>query len=780
MDPITQRYSRAVRLTAPKLAIETPGNAIDGYWLRDNLFFFLAERYEPSIERVVTTPSVADTVTNRVEPALSLDVLADLLADYSARPMDLKALSTADFAMPDRDSLGVSVAGRDYLIDLPARRVKEARGTLRVPALYSPDGRYACFVKDHDLWLHERHSGQERRLTSDGTRHHCYGQQPESAPSSVPKDPRRSPVGVWSQDSRWFLTHRIDEPAIPESALIQHAPPDGGRPTDCRFIYPMPGDPLPMATYVAIQIASGRRVTFDDWVVPVMVVSPISLHGAWFGGPDTAWLVRFDRYFKRADLIRLDLTDGSGRIVLGESVDSGYLDLNHNVLETPNVRTLAGSEEIIWFSERDGWGHLYLYDAATGSLKNRITQGEWLVRCIVHINEKDRKLLFLAGGVDPSVDPARRTLCSVNLDGTGFEVLLHHEGDIFVPMTDPCGLEQGRPFQPAYAQAGISPDGHFGVVRYASVDRGNRTEIVDFRTRRGFNIAAAIPELNGVPPRHFTLRAADGVTPLYGVMFFPSNFDEERRYPLVDYIYAGPHTQHQPQSFRSVNSAPAMSLAELGCVTIMLDTRGIPTRSRAFHQVGYGELLEPHLADHAAAARQLCERYRFIDPERVGMIGYSAGGAATARALFDYGEVFKVGISVCGNHDSSFLSVFMSDKYRGPGGRDRWAHQANNAAAHKLEGSLLLMSSDVDTCVHIGHTLSLVDALIRANKDFDLLIVPNEGHDMLLTSGYVQRRVWDYVAHHLLKEVPPRGFEMTFEPHEVAHYQRSYAREQRQ
>jgi dipeptidyl aminopeptidase/acylaminoacyl peptidase len=263
-------------------------------------------------------------------------------------------------------------------------------------------------------------------------------------------------------------------------------------------------------------------------------------------------------------------------------------------------------------------------------------------------------------------------------------------------------------------------------------------------------------------------------------MFFPSDFDERRHYPLIDYIYPGPQKAQQPQSFRSPNCAPALALAELGFVTIMLDSRGAPISSKAFHQGGYPALLEPQLADHASVVRQLCERCSFIDNDRIGVVGWSGGGCATARALFDYGEIFKVGVAACGNHDSNFYAAFWSDKYRGPRGHEASAEQANPTMAHKLTGKLLLISGDMDDNVHVSHTLSLVDALIRSNRDFDLLIVPNEDHYVLMASGYAMRRAWDYFVRHLLREVPPPNFEIRFESHELARLTKALSREVRQ
>jgi dipeptidyl aminopeptidase/acylaminoacyl peptidase len=215
-------------------------------------------------------------------------------------------------------------------------------------------------------------------------------------------------------------------------------------------------------------------------------------------------------------------------------------------------------------------------------------------------------------------------------------------------------------------------------------------------------------------------------------------------------------------------SGLARSLAELGFVTFMLDTRRMPVGSRAFHQAGYGDLFEPQLSDHAAIVRQLCAQHRFIDGDRVGVIGQSGGGAATARALFDYGDIFKVGVAASGNHDSRFYAALWADKCLGPGGGEKWVLQANTATARKLQGKLFLISGDMDENVPVSQTLLLADALIRANRDFDLLIVPNAGHAVLMDNGYAQRRAWDYFVRHLLGGTPPSNFEITFEPHELA------------
>ena len=774
-----QRYFRALERTAPKFLATLTGNQVDGYWLDGDRFFFVDERLEPGSARPVAFPCIANCRSNAVEEVVRPEEIDGLLARYAASGWDCSMLSSASFSMPDNRTLVIACAGAHYWLDVREKRVLRVTAALNMSALYSPDGRYACYVTGYDLCIRELASGVVRPLTTDGAPNRCYGQQSETGLYAVSYRKRPAPVGLWSKDSQWFITHCIDEQRLPDVTIVEHSPPQGERARVHTYKYPLPGDPLPQATFVAVHVPSGRMVRFETVPAEVAAFSPFFTRLVWFGETECAWFIRFDRYCKRAELVELDLRTGMARIVLAETAPSTYLDLHPIITVTPNVRTLGSSNEVIWFSERDGWGHLYLYDSRTGLLKNRITDGEWLVRDIVHVDESTRRVLFLAGGLDQDGDPGRRALCAVNLDGSGFEVLIRYDGDVFVPRTEPAGLEQDVPNRPSYSHTGVSPGGRFVVVRYNSLERGNRTDVVEFEHRVTLTIATSSHSEERGAVRHFRALAADGVTALHGAMFLPSDFDAQRRYPLIDYIYPGPQIVHKPQAFGTVNAAQARALAELGFVVIMLDTRGMPTRSRALHQIGYGQLLQPQLSDHAAVSWQLCERYAFLDRHRVGMIGESAGGAATVRAMCEYNDLYSVGVSVCGNHDSSGYSSFWSDKYRGPAEPDAWREQSNMAVAQQLQGKLLLISGDMDENVCVSHTFRLADALIKANKDFDLLIVPNAGHNVLTTNGYAQRRAWDYFVRHLLSERPPK-FEIRFDPEDIARSERLFWREIRQ
>jgi dipeptidyl aminopeptidase/acylaminoacyl peptidase len=762
-----QRYKSAAQKLEPKVAAVTANLGIDGYWLDDNKFFFVSEMFDKKTLRVLRTPSIFDSSLKQIAPLLALDELLTILHGSIGGPA-MAEFASAQFDMPDGNTLVVRLNDRQHVVDLKSRRLRSSSASWAQPALYSPDGKCACFVRAHDLWLKDRLTGAERPLTFDGSKHYAYGQAPDGAQAAVPFRKPSAPTGLWSPDSEWFLTHRIDERALSDLPLTQHLPERGDRPICHHYKYSLPGDPRAIETYVALHIPTGRVLHLDDFPGTSWATSPFRLKKAWFGSANCAWIVRLDRYCSRAELIKFDLTTGQGSVVLSESVDKGYIDLSAFVLSAPNVRTLEASREIIWYSECDGWGHLYLHDMDSGLRKNRITTGAFQVRNILHIDEIERTIYLSSGGIDPSADPAQRSLCRVNFDGSGFEVIRSAPGDVAIAATEPVGLGQDRPCRPSYAQPGFSRTGRYVCLRTLSLS-GNKTEIYDLVSQSSFCIAKLEPAADETLGQPFTALAADGATLLHGVMFLPSAFDAERKYPLIAYIYPGPQDSPLPQSFRSFSGAPAAALAEIGFATIIIATRGMPYGSRSFHQAGFGDLLEPQLSDHVAVISQLLERHAFLDKDKIGMFGASGGGAATARALFDYGDLFKVGVSVCGNHDASRYSASWSEKYRGPGNSSSWPSQRNEAVANKLHGRLMLVSGEMDQNVHLSHMMSLANALIASNRNFDMLVVPNAGHDVA-SNPYVVRRTWDYFVEHLLDEQPPVDFAIHFEPHEIERY----------
>ncbi|HEX3917420.1 MAG TPA: prolyl oligopeptidase family serine peptidase [Caulobacteraceae bacterium] len=752
-------YRRAATFLPQLLGPRLSGAVGDGYWIDDHRYFFCVSDIAGGQQRLA--PSIVDARSGRVSPVLSVEALAALITRSGETEVLPAHLAAAQYDMPDADTLVVILGPDAFHIALAGPALVKTETFEPVPALHAPDGRLSCFLQDHDLWVRDRASGEARRLTSDGEAHHAYGAMPESGTAPLAARQSRMPAGLWSRDSQWFATHRIDERSLPEGALVEHVPAGNRRPAARIFKVRGPDADPPKTEFLAIHLPSGRVVRAAERLVASQAYSPFMFRQCWFTD-ECLYFFEWDRFSSAVALVAMDLGSGALRTVLAETAESGWIDLTANLLAQPMVQPLHGSGELIWYSQADGRGHLYLHDLASGALKHRITEGPWVVREIVHVDEAARRILFLASGFDGDRDPIQRRLCRVGFDGGGFETIFAADGDLAVKPNPVSGVDQLKPARPSYAPSGASADGRYVAASLGAVDLATRTLVIDTVTGEALEIARLnIDALWSAPkPELFEAVAADGVTRLVGAMFFPSDFDATKSYPLVDFIYPGPQTNWLTRRFPSVHGAQMQSVAELGLVGILLETRGMPGRDRAFHHAGKGRLLEPQLSDHAAVIAQLCERHAFLDLNRVGMFGMSGGGHATARAMFDYPELFKVGVALCGNHDNRNYVGTWLDRYGArPGDPERDA-QANVTVAHKLMGKLLLIHGDMDDNVHPGHTLALSAALIAAGKDFDQLILPGVTHAVLSESPYAIQRIWSYFVRHLLGVEPPADFKL--------------------
>lgn len=410
--------------------------------------------------------------------------------------------------------------------------------------------------------------------------------------------------------------------------------------------------------------------------------------------------------------------------------------------------------EVIWFSQRDGWAHLYLHDLATGREIGRITQGRWIVRDIVRVDAATRRVFFLAGGVDPEIDPTWRTLCVANLDGTGFAVLTPEKADHALAMPQ-ARMPRDHIRPEGEVGAAFSPSGRYFVHTHGTLERMPVSELraVDGRliaTLETATLDAALADFRF--PQHFSAIASDGTTTLFGAMWLPTDFDPERKYPVIDYIYPGPQRGQTPTTmfpdspgdlFRSCIPA---AFADLGFIVINVDGRGTPLREKRFHEHSYGRLDDPGcLEDHVAVLDQLARRHRFIDLTRVGIMGHSGGGYGSVRALIEFPDRFHAAVATSGNHDQKGYSFSWAEKFQGPfermaDGRTNYDAAANPPLADRIRGKLFLATGDMDDNVHPALTLRLVDALIRADKDFSLLVIPNADHTNVWTNPYFLRR----------------------------------------
>lgn len=621
--------------------------------------------------------------------------------------------------------------------------------------LPSPDGQWAAFTKDHNLYVRSLESGEEIQLTADGVLHYDYASMPESNQHAVVIQRtglRVPPLAIWSPDSKKLVTHKLDQRKVQELHIIQAAPPGGKlRPRHYAYRMPFAGDEeVAQVELLVFDIAHKKQIKLDTRSFPVTFVGPIELKLVWWGNSSNkVYFAPEERGFKRIKLYEADASTGETRAILEEKGDT-FVELNVDLYSyNPNVRILGDGAEVIWFSERDGWGHLYLYDGKTGELKNQITKGAWVVRNILRVDGAKRQVYFTAGGREEGRDPYYRHLYRINLDGTDLELLTPEDADHWITFSP-----SGKYFLDTYSRVDMSP---------VSVLRTSEGEFhVDFKKTD----LSRLLETDWKWPERFSVKARDGKTDIYGIIQFPSNFDPDKKYPLLDDIYPGPQTIRAPKSFPMdpLNFSwfwHGQALAELGFIVINIDGLGTPFRSKAFHDFCYGNLGDGGgIDDHVAGIKQLAERYSWIDLERVGIYGSSSGGYGSARAILTHPEFYKVCVSSVLYAHPEAVVAWWGERYQGyPVGDNYKGHDLMSLAGN-LEGKLLIVYGELDENSGPIMALQFVNALIKANKDFDLLVMPNKAHG-LGSDPYYTRRRWNYFVKHLLGADIPSGYKIS-------------------
>lgn len=610
----------------------------------------------------------------------------------------------------------------------------------------SPDQKVAVSRREHDLWAHSLADGREWALTSDGDADHQYGAGPDSTSNTtllrrfgVPHPP---PAVAWSPDSTRVLAHQTDERGVRLTHLVEARPADGSAPMVRAQRYAYAGDEqLPQAELVVLDVGDG---TGDGTVVrartePLLMpqASPITSNWAWWSDDSsTVYFLSQPRDLHTLTLHRLDPETGEVTTVLRET-GTTRVEPNQRVFEPPMVRVLA--DEVLWYSQRDGWGHLYRYDLHTGALVGQITAGEWAVQQILHVDEAERVVSFTAAGL-VDADPYRRTVCRVGLDGSGFTRVTDDDLDHVVT---------------------VSPDAEYFIDSASTVDTPPVSRVRDWSGRVLVELERAdiskLIAIGWTAPERFRVTAADGVTDVYGVLYRPRGFDPTQRYPVVDTLYPGPNvTRVEPGFDPGGMGLDAEPIAALGFVVVAIDGRGTPGRSKAFHDASYGHLADAGcLADHVAALQQLAHTRPWMDLDRVGAFGHSGGGFAAVRAMLDFPEVYKVGVALSGSHDARYFNPGFVEAYDGADNPEAWARASNVEIADRLAGKLLLVHGGMDDQVHPDHTLRLADRLVAADKDFELLIVPGAEHLLIDTLHYVRKRAWDFLVRELMGTQPP-------------------------
>lgn len=722
---------------------------------------------------------VFDVETRTPGPLFDHAVLALRLGQATGRPIDPARLPIASVELAEHDGTV------EFTHDAYRWSFHTASGELRrldrVPAsqgaVRSPDGRYSIARVGHDLELrdHRAREPSVRRLTDDGELHFSYAKSPDSSTTAVTvrrSGQKPSTIAIWSPDSSKVVTFKLDERHVEEMHLIQSARPGNAmRPQLYSYKYPLLGDThVARVTLCAFDIVNGRRVDAACEPVVAVMLSPIELQNLWWDEDCRhVYFIDLGRDQRSARLREFDTDTGSVRTVIEER-SATFLSINHEWFCRPNVRVLRGSNQVIWHSERDGWGHLYLYDLGSGALRRQLTRGQWIVREILDVDERGGVLLIVGSGREQGVDPYLRTVYRVSLEEAAEPVhLTPDEHDHLVHQPVPEVITVMNPEGIGSAVSGISPCRRYFVE---TTSRADCAPVSLLRDARSGAVLAEIEkaDLSGLAgwrwPLPFSVRDSSDTYDLHGTLFLPPHFDPTRKYPIVESIYPGPQlawTAKAPfadgRGFVADGYFHAHALSELGFIVVTMDAPGTPLRSKAFHDVCFGRLQEAgELREHIHVIRTLAERHPCIDLGRVGIYGHSGGGYASTRAMLKHGDFYKVAVASASDDDMRGYLTFWAEKYQGPLESADFDVLSNAPLAHGLSGHLLMIISDLDDNTSPSMNLKLIDALVKANKDVDLAILPNESHMAMLNNPYMVRRRWDYFVRHLLGLDPPAGY----------------------
>ena len=616
----------------------------------------------------------------------------------------------------------------------------------------SPNEKSAAYIEDFNLWIRNTKTGKRIQLTFDGEKDYGY------ATNNAGWIQSKGPVLKWSPKSDKIATFRQDARGVGEMYLTTT---NVGHPKLQAWKYALPGDEKIFEIERLIIDIKSKKITKLKMKNDFQR-STTTDHIAGRGGEllDTQWsedssklaFISSSRDHKEAHLQIADSKTGNVYSIHKENVDTYY----ESGVRSENWKVLFDSNEFIWYSEKDNWGHIYLYDLNTKKLKNRITSGNWLVRKVMHIDNDKREIIFTAGGKEKG-NPYHVYMYKVNFDGNNLTCL-----------TPEKGTHSINP----------SPNWNYFVTTYSTTKNAPKSILKDRDGKTLFQLSTSntdeLKENGWQEPIEFNVKARDEKTNLYGLLYLPSNYKKNEKYPVLNYIYPGPQSGSVGNYSFMVARRDFQALAELGFAVVAVDAMGTPGRSKSFHDAYYGNMGDNGLPDNIAAIKQLSKKYTSMDLTKVGIWGHSGGGFASTGALLRYPEFYDVAVSSSGNHDNRNYEADWGEKWQGlmqpvdlniednnseyDSRKTNYDSQANQLLVENLKGKLLIAHGMLDDNVPPSNTMLVVDELIKANKDFDLILFPNKRHGYGDLSNYMMRRKWDYFVKHLKGVEPPKEF----------------------
>jgi dienelactone hydrolase len=613
----------------------------------------------------------------------------------------------------------------------------------------SPNGKLAAYIDNYNLWVRDLSTNKKTQITFDGKIDYGY------ATNNAGWTRSDNAVLKWSPNSDKIATFQQDARGVGEMYLTTT---NVGHPVLEAWKHPLPGDKI-IFTIERVIIHLGSKPTMvrlkmgkdfqrGSTTDHIAGRGGVLLDAQWSADGSQFAFVSGSRDHKEAHLQIADTKTGKVNSIHKEVVDTYYESGDG----AENWRVLFDTNEFIWYSEKSDWGHMYLYDLKTKELKNQITTGNWIVKQIHHLDEKSREIFFIAAGKEEG-NPYHDYLYKVDFDGKNMTNLTPDNGAHSVNFSP-----SNEYFVDTYSTSSTPP--------ISALRNRNGEKVMDLET-------GDITDLNAQgwkAPIEFNVKARDHKTDLYGVLFLPSHYDESKKYPVLNYIYPGPQSGSVGNyTFRAV-WRDFQAAAELGFVVVAVDAMGTPGRSKSFHDFYYGNMGDNGIPDNITAIKQLATQYKGMDIERVGIWGHSGGGFASTRAVFAYPEFYDVAVSGAGNHDNRNYEADWGEKWQGllvegqlegkGDGTTSYDNQANQLIAKELKGKLLITHGSIDNNVPPSNTMLVVEELIKANKDFDMILFPNQRHGYGNMTDYMTRKRWDYFIMHLRNEIPPKEFDL--------------------